>query len=165
MASKEVAYVLPEGPGSIQEYQSFGGFPGEWLPGQPVALSTLGLDADTAARLVEEMGLPLEKTTATAESTPQSENAAEVQASMTAGAELIRSVPEAETWAPSEVGEGLERSVSEYPGLSAEEAEMRKAAMDELGAEVPVTSVEGEAVGGIVPAGEETQVMEPEGAE
>jgi hypothetical protein len=163
---KEAAYVLPDEPGAIQEYQSFTGFPGRFLPGQPVNVSSLGLDAETADRLVEELGLPLEKTTAVPEKTAQTENVAEVQEALTKGAELIRSIPERETWAPSEVGEALERSPSEFPGLSAEEAEMRKAAMDELrgprpGAEVPVTSVEGEVVGGTPPSvGEVTEVME-----
>jgi hypothetical protein len=172
VADKETAYVLPDEPGAIQEYQSFGGFPGRFLPGEPVSVSSLGLDAKTAAALVKDLGLPLKKTSVAVEPTPQTENEAEVQAALTKGAELIRSIPEPETWAPSAVGEALERSVSEFPGLSAEEAEMRKAAMEELrgprGAEAPVPSVEGEVVGGVIPdaeaaeAGEETQIIERE---
>lgn len=61
-SKKETAYVLEDGfqPAS-SEPQVFVGFPGRWLPGEPVAVATLGFseeDADTRILLDE---LPLRK--------------------------------------------------------------------------------------------------------
>lgn len=60
----QTAYVLTEGYASSTEPQVFQGFPGRWAEGEPVAVADLGLTAERAAELVEELGLPLEKTKA-----------------------------------------------------------------------------------------------------
>ncbi len=56
----DTLYVLPAEAHSVMEYQTFGDvFPGEWLPGEPVDVATLGLTGERAAQLIREHGLPL----------------------------------------------------------------------------------------------------------
>lgn len=53
------------------EAVAFGGFPGVWEPGRPVAVSELGFDTDAdALALVEELELPLRKVKVEAGSAP-----------------------------------------------------------------------------------------------
>lgn len=45
----------------------FGGFPGVWEPGRPIALTELGFDTEKGARdAVKELGLPLREVAADA---------------------------------------------------------------------------------------------------
>lgn len=53
------ALVLPPEAAHTSEAQHFPGFPGEWRPGNPVKLATLGLDLMSARALIDELGLPL----------------------------------------------------------------------------------------------------------
>ena len=55
----ENALVLPADDAATGEPQTFGGFPGVYTPGEPVALEAIGLDAKEAKRLIKEMNLPL----------------------------------------------------------------------------------------------------------
>lgn len=57
--AKEITYVLPVA--NTADEQVFGGFPGRWMPGVPVAASKLGLDPDEADRLIAELGLPIQR--------------------------------------------------------------------------------------------------------
>ncbi len=58
MADADLELVLPAA--SSVEPQTFGGaFPGVWRPGVPQRVSTLGLTAEGARRLVALHGLPL----------------------------------------------------------------------------------------------------------
>ena len=59
-AEPAAAYVLPEGALPSTEAHQFVGFPGLWAPGVPQLVSTVGLTPAEAARLVAELGLPLE---------------------------------------------------------------------------------------------------------
>lgn len=59
MAKTEPGLVLPAKESDTSAPQTFPGFPGVYAPGEPVGLSTLGLDEKEAADLIEEMGLPL----------------------------------------------------------------------------------------------------------
>jgi hypothetical protein len=56
---KKLALVLPVDRAPSIEPQVFGGFPGVWTPGVPIAVESLGLTVNDARRLVEERGLPL----------------------------------------------------------------------------------------------------------
>lgn len=62
-SNTEPALVLDDEAVSGREPVHFGGFPGTFLPGRPVAISALGFNtADEALGLVEELGLPLSET-------------------------------------------------------------------------------------------------------
>lgn len=63
---KATAYVLPADAAPNSEAQVFDGFPGRWLPGEPIALAELELDEAEAAKRVKDLNLPLKKTTADA---------------------------------------------------------------------------------------------------
>lgn len=58
-SSEPNALVLPPEAARSSEAQHFPGFPGEWRPGNPVKLETLGLDLMSARALIDELGLPL----------------------------------------------------------------------------------------------------------
>lgn len=64
------AYVLPETAVAGTAAVNLPGFPGMWIPGQPIAVDELVsyggfADADALDARVEELGLPLEKTEVT----------------------------------------------------------------------------------------------------
>ncbi|MGH8984921.1 MAG: hypothetical protein ACRDY6_13745 [Acidimicrobiia bacterium] len=68
--------VLPAEAVSSSEAQVFGGFPGVYVPGEAVAIETLGLTRDEARERVKELGLPLKEARAEA---PEAEQAAAVE--------------------------------------------------------------------------------------
>lgn len=53
------ALVLPVEAVSTHEAVTFPGFPGEWRPGNPVRLETLGLELMEARAKIADLGLPL----------------------------------------------------------------------------------------------------------
>lgn len=64
-AKTETAFVLPvEAAGASGEPVHFGGFPGVWFPGQPIAVSELGFASVKEARAArsELAGALVEKT-------------------------------------------------------------------------------------------------------
>lgn len=65
---KEAALVLPVEAATVAAPVTFPPFPGEYAPGEPVAISSLGISADEAAAMIEDMNLPLEKDTVTVQS-------------------------------------------------------------------------------------------------
>lgn len=60
--SNDAALVLPAGRSQSLEAQTFPGFPGVYVPGEPVGLSKLGLTVAEANTAIAEMGLPLMQT-------------------------------------------------------------------------------------------------------
>lgn len=58
-AANPNALVLPAEAVSSSEAVTFPGFPGEWRPGNPVRLDTIGLDLMAARVLIDDLGLPL----------------------------------------------------------------------------------------------------------
>jgi len=54
------AVVLPESSSSHGEAVTYPGMPGRYLPGVPVALEAIELDADQASSRIKDLGLPLE---------------------------------------------------------------------------------------------------------
>lgn len=58
-AANPNALVLPPEAVSTGEAVTFPGFPGEWRPGNPVRLETLGIDLMEARAAIERLGLPL----------------------------------------------------------------------------------------------------------
>lgn len=72
MAKEKVAaLVVPESKGLSAERRTYlvedgGTFPGEWIPGEPQTLVTLGLTPDDARKLIKDNDLPHKFTTAEA---------------------------------------------------------------------------------------------------
>lgn len=58
-AANPNALVLPPDAATSSEAVTFPGFPGQWRPGNPVRLDTIGLDLMAARALIDELGLPL----------------------------------------------------------------------------------------------------------
>lgn len=56
----ENALVLKKDAVATDTPHTFPGFPGEYAPGQPVALEQIGLTPKEAKRLIKELNLPLE---------------------------------------------------------------------------------------------------------
>lgn len=64
MAKKTSALVLDDPSVSTSELRHFSGFPGLWGLDRPIAISELGFESEDAALArVEELNLPLAKTT------------------------------------------------------------------------------------------------------
>lgn len=88
---KEAAYVLDESGGAVNstEPQHFGTVPGLYAPGEPVAVSDMGVSASDMAELVKEHEPRLKKTTAapSGESGADAESAVEEPAPAPAGEE------------------------------------------------------------------------------
>lgn len=59
-ATTEPSLVLPADAVASTAPQTFPPFPGEYAPGVPVPVASLGMTVDEADRLVRELGLPLE---------------------------------------------------------------------------------------------------------
>ena len=61
-AKKMVGYVLPKDGVVADNHVVFGGFPGRFLPGEPLSLQQLGLEDESAAdALIKDLALPLQK--------------------------------------------------------------------------------------------------------
>lgn len=54
-------YVLPPEAASSQSLMVFPGFPGRFMPGEPLALGHMGIQEDEADAIIAELGLPLQK--------------------------------------------------------------------------------------------------------
>lgn len=111
MPDKEVAFVLPEEHASSLEPHTFPGFPGLFVPGEPVGVSRLGMTATEARAAVKELDLPLHETKA---DVPPADFL-DRTGGMLSGAS-----------GESSTAGNVVRSSSEFPGLSAEEAEARR---------------------------------------
>lgn len=109
---KETAFVLPVEAAASMEPQTIPGLPGLWTPGEPKTVTELGLTATEARDLVKEHGAPLEATKAT----PPADGWLDKTGGMLSGAT-----------AESTTALVSERSASEFPGLSEDEAEARRA--------------------------------------
>ena len=57
--AKVKALVLPAEAATSSDAVNFAGFPGRWMPDEPVALETLGLDLSDARAFINEHNLPL----------------------------------------------------------------------------------------------------------
>ncbi len=67
-----LAYVLPESAVSGTDAVNFAGFPGAWTPGVPIAAAELArhggfADEDEVTARIEELGLPLEEASVSAD--------------------------------------------------------------------------------------------------
>ena len=72
---KETALVLPVGATVGSEAIHFGGFPGQWYPGRPIAVSELGFETeDEALEAAKDLPLVVKVVPIGSASAPEREN-------------------------------------------------------------------------------------------
>lgn len=113
MGEKVTAYVLPEDAATVTgEAQVFPGFPGEFVPGEPVAYTDLGFaTVKEADAKIAELNLPLRKATGKDGAEPRF-----AAGEMISGAD-VPSAPDAD------FGTGDDDDRSPMPGVTAAEFE------------------------------------------
>jgi len=139
-SSKHVGYVLPEEHSSSMSLQVFPGFPGRFMPGEPLALMHMGIDEDEADALIAEQGLPLEKVELSAQKAKKAYVPDEMHARSGFEGEVVASSPEelAEL-SHAELDELADEAHVDVDGTIAEKA----AALAAAGVEAPAEEAEG----------------------
>ena len=71
----ETALVLPVSATTGSEAVHFGGFPGQWYPGRPIAVSALGFETeDEALKAAKDLPLVVKRVKAGSAPAPEREN-------------------------------------------------------------------------------------------